>query len=93
MVEYIVLLRPLSQVYPESDMAEKVKNENGINEPAIDKDSSEILVKDNKTKVRNTYRIKKREPQFSENIFFYSYPFPIRYIKKAILSTNDNQEA
>ncbi|MFX1538309.1 MAG: hypothetical protein ACFFDI_29315 [Promethearchaeota archaeon] len=83
----------MSQVYPESDMAEKINNENGINETAIDEDSSEILVKDNKTTIHKTQYIKKRKKQFSENIFFYSYPFPFRYIKKAILSRKDNQEA
>jgi len=83
----------LPEVYPESDMAEKSKNENGINETAIDEDSSEILVKDNKTKVRDAHRIRNQNIQFSENIFFYSYPFPIRYIKKPVLSEKKNQKA
>ena len=74
-------------------MAEKSKNENGINEPAIDEDSSEILVKNNKTKVHDTHRTRKQDTQFSENIFFYSYPFPIRYIKKPILSEKNSQKA
>jgi hypothetical protein len=76
----------LSQVYPESEMAEKRKNENSINEPAIDEDSSDILVKNNKTEVRDLFGIKNQNNQFSKNIFFYSYPFPIRYMKKPILS-------
>ncbi|MFX1505224.1 MAG: hypothetical protein ACFFDC_03825 [Promethearchaeota archaeon] len=73
-------------------MAEKRKYEIRISEPAIDEDSSEILVKDNKTKSRNINKIKKRNNNFSENIFFYSYPFPIRYIRKPILSEK-NQKA
>ena len=74
-------------------MAEKSKNENRTNEPAIDEDSSEILVKTNKTKIHDTYRIKKQDTQFSENIFFYSYPFPIRYLIKPILSEKKKQKA
>jgi hypothetical protein len=67
-------------------MAEKIKNEIGMNKPAIDEDSSEVLVNDNKTKILKSHSTKRRNNQFSENIFFYSYPFPIRYIRKAILS-------
>ncbi|MFX0206561.1 MAG: hypothetical protein ACFFDT_11300 [Candidatus Hodarchaeota archaeon] len=74
-------------------MVEKRKYEISINEPAIDEDSSEILVKDNKTKSRNITKIKKRNNNFSENILFYSYPFPIRYIRNPILSEEKNQKA
>lgn len=74
-------------------MAEKRKNEIRINEPAIDEDSSEILAKDKKPKSRNITKIKKRNNHFSENIFFYSYPFSISYIKKPILSEKKNQKA
>lgn len=74
-------------------MAEKRKNEINISELAIDEESSEILVKDNKTTLRRLTKIEKLDNNFSENIFFYSYPFPIRYIKKPILSEKQNQKA
>jgi hypothetical protein len=74
-------------------MAERGKNEISINEPAIDEDSSEILVKDNKTKLRGLTKVKNQPNRFSENIFFYSYPFPIRYFRKPILSEKKNQKA
>ncbi|MFX0053254.1 MAG: hypothetical protein ACFE8U_18410 [Candidatus Hermodarchaeota archaeon] len=83
----------MSQDYPESDMAEKSNNETGMNRLAIDKDSSESSLKDNKAKISNSHSSKKRNNQFSENIFFYSYPFSIGYIKKTILSLKKNQKA
>lgn len=82
----------MSQVNSESNMAEKIKNEIGMNEPAIDKDSSEVLVKDKKTKKLDSHRTKKKNNQFSENIFFYSYPFPFRYLRKTIPSIKKNQK-
>ena len=74
-------------------MAEKRITEISINEPAIDEDSSEILVKDNKTQVHDLTKIKNQTNRFSENIFFYSYPFPIRYFRKPILSEKKEQKA
>jgi hypothetical protein len=74
-------------------MAEKSKKEIGINESAIDNDSSEDVDIDNKTEIFNSHSTKRRNNQFSVNIFFYSYPFPFRYIKKTILSSWKNQKA
>ena len=74
-------------------MVEKSKNKIGMNEPTIDVDSSEIVKNDNKTKKLNSHSVKRKNTQFSKNIFFYSYPFPFRYIKKPILSSQRNQEA
>ena len=73
-------------------MAEKNKNEIGINEPAIDDDSSEVVEKDKKTEIFNSNSTKRRKNQFSVNIFFYSYPFPSRCIKKTIISSWRNQK-
>jgi hypothetical protein len=72
-------------------MVEKRKNKIGIDEPAIDQDSSEIVENDNKAKKLSSD--KRKNNQFSKNIFFYSYPFPFRYIKKPILSSKRNQKA
>ncbi len=74
-------------------MVEKSKNKIGINELAIVDDSSEVVDRDNKTEIFNSYSAKRRNNQFSVNILFYSYPFPFRYTKKPILSSWRNQKA
>ncbi|UCG02322.1 MAG: hypothetical protein JSW11_22380 [Candidatus Heimdallarchaeota archaeon] len=74
-------------------MAEKIKNEIGMNDPAIDEDSSESSLRENRTIKLGSQSTKKKNTQFSENIFFYSYPFPIKYISKPLLYVKKNQKA
>ncbi len=72
-------------------MAEKIKIEIGNNDAAIDEDSQKINVRKKNREKYNSRIVNKKNHQFSLNIFFYSYPFPFRCIKRTIGSLKNQQ--
>ncbi|UCE14042.1 MAG: hypothetical protein JSV04_02420 [Candidatus Heimdallarchaeota archaeon] len=73
-------------------MAEEIEINFENNELAIDEDSSRTNEKTIKREKYNSSIVNRRKNQYSLNIFFYSYPFPIRYFNRTIGSLKKHQK-
>ncbi|MFX1284371.1 MAG: hypothetical protein ACFFB5_11985 [Promethearchaeota archaeon] len=62
-------------------MARKIKTKEKNVGPAIDGDSPEIKEKAANEEIYKSDIEMRRNKDFSVNIFLYSYPIPLRYIK------------